>query len=210
MESNKDLVDFLVNSGALRTPEIIYAFLLTDRKDFVPEALKERAYEDVPLPIGRGQTISQPSTVATMTEALRPSKGMKILEIGTGSGYQAAILSIIAGKQGKVITIEMKEEIFALSKNSLGFFENVVLVKGDGSSGYAKEAPYDRIIVTAASPSVPEPLKEQLKSGGIMVIPVGTGVQKMAVVSRTGDMFEEKFIGEFRFVPLLGKHGFSE
>lgn len=210
MDSNEGLVSFLVHSGALRTPEIIEAFLSTNRKDFVPESLKSSAYLDEPLPIGCGQTISQPSTVATMTEALRPERGMKILEVGTGSGYQAAILSRIVGKTGKVVTIERREEMASFSRKNLYGLRNVLQTTGDGSLGYVEEAPYDRIIVTAASPSVPAPLKEQLKKGGILVVPVGRKSQKMYVVTRTAQGFEENTVGEFRFVPLLGKHGFSE
>lgn len=209
METNDELVDYLVLRGVLRSSSIIKAFRHVDRKLFVPGEFSKLAYYDEPLPIGEGQTISQPSTVALMTEFLLPEKGNRVLEIGSGSGYQAALLSRIIGPTGKVITVEMVEKIFNIARKNLNEFGNVETVLCDGSLGYEKESPYDRIIVTAASPGIPAPLKEQLKDGGRMVIPVGKNIQEMTIVTKHNGKFDENRVGEFLFVPLLGKHGFE-
>ena len=144
-----------------------------------------------------------------MTETLEPEPGNRILEVGAGSGYQAAVLAEIVGKKGKVITIERIKELadFA-SKNLLkcGYI-NVVVAEGDGTEGYAKYAPYDRIIVTASSPEIPKPLIEQLKIGGKMVIPVEDGLYAVEKISKTKT--EKAFLGCYAFVPLIGKHGYK-
>ncbi len=210
MRSNNELIDYLIRIGVLKTDYIIKAFREIDRKDFVREEYKIYAYEDIPLPIGFGQTISQPFTVAFMTEALEPKLGQKILEIGTGSGYQAAILAKIVGEKGKVITIERIPELAEFAKENLKKYNitNVEIIVGDGSLGFEKEAPYDRIIVTGAFPQIPNHLLNQLKEEGIIVVPVGYGVQRMKKIIKKRDDIIVLDLGPFRFVPIIGEKGF--
>ena len=198
----EQLIRELVDYGFLKTPEVIEAFRKVPREDFVLPAHREYAYANEPLPLREGQTISQPLTVAAMTEALQPKRGDKILEIGAGSGYQAAILSEIV-KEGRIVTIERLEGLFELAKSNLKNYKNVTVILGDGSLGYPQEAPYDRIIVTASAPQVPEPLIRQLKPGGRMVIPVGSEV---FLIEKTVPI-KETSLGYYVFVPLKGKHG---
>lgn len=207
----KRLIEKMIGEGSLRTPEVINAFKKVPRENFVAPGYKKYAYADEPLSIGSGQTISQPTTVAIMTEALEPKKSQRILEVGTGSGYQAAVLSVIVGKGGKIYTTEIVKNLLESSKKNLRNYKNVKIVNTDGSQGLKKYAPYDRIIVTAAAPSIPKPLQSQLKSGGIMVIPVGGyfSFQKMLVVKKTKEETNIKDIGSFAFVPLIGKYGFK-
>jgi len=204
------LINSLISEGWLKTDIIISAFRKVPREKFVPSELKRFAYVDEPLPIGYGQTISQPLTVAAMTEALGPKKGDKILEVGTGSGYQAAILSEIVGERGKIITTERIPELVNFAKNNLKDYKNVYVVEYDGSKGYPEEAPYDRIIVTASAPKIPEPLIEQLKVNGRMVIPVG---DMMFVVDKVKSSknyeIKKKMIGYYVFVPLIGEYGYK-
>jgi len=150
-----------------------------------------------------GQTISQPYTVAAMTEALQPESGHVILEVGAGSGYQSAILAEIVGEEGRIITIERKKELAEFARKNLAGYKNVVIVEGDGTEGCKKYAPYDRIIVTASSPSIPKSLVDQLKPGGVMVIPVGS---EMFAIKKK-DKIEKTFMGFYSFVPLIGKYG---
>jgi len=208
---NKEtLIRHLIDSGSLKTPEIIKAFKKIPRENFVPEHLKNYAYIDEPLPILAGQTISQPTTIAIMTEALKPKKGNRILEIGAGSGYQSAILSKVVGKDGIIITVERIKEIYEYAKQKLKNYKNVKVVCGDGSCGYGKFAPYDRIIVTASAPQIPKPLKEQLNIDGRLVIPVGAYTQKMMLLIKTKNGFKEFDLGCFVFVKLIGKYGWRE
>ena len=177
---------------------------------FVDEALRERAYEDRPLPIGHGQTISHPSTVAVMTEALEVDRRARVLEIGTGSGYQTAVL---AGLCGNVYSIERIAPLAARARrilDELGHF-NVALQVGDGTIGWNAEAPFDAIIVTAATPRLPAPLFAQLRAGGRLVVPLGDEHTQTLVRYRlTGyGEAEEEIIGECRFVKLVGRYGFS-
>lgn len=210
MLTNEELVRYLVRYGYLKSENIIKTFQEVDRKNFIPEKYHRYAYIDEPIPIGYGQTISAPSIVAMMTELLEPKKGDKILEIGAGSGYQAAILSKIVGDNGKIITIERIPELANFARNNLRNYKNVEIIVGDGTLGYPKEAPYDRIIVTACAPEIPEPLIEQLKEDGIMVIPVGGDVlfQKLYKIRKTKRGIEKEFINYVAFVPLIGEHGF--
>jgi protein-L-isoaspartate(D-aspartate) O-methyltransferase len=175
-----------------------------NRAEFVPDELKSRAWDDSPLPIGHGQTISQPYIVALMTELARVEPGDKVLEVGTGSGYQAAILGKLAGK---VFTIEIvdplaKQATARLKKLGLA---NVTVRSGDGHAGWPEEAPFDAIVVTAAPEKTPPPLIEQLKPGGRLVIPVGKGLQELVVMekSATGRMTERAVL-PVRFVPFTG------
>jgi protein-L-isoaspartate(D-aspartate) O-methyltransferase len=175
------------------------------REDFVPENMRESAYDDNPLPIGNGQTISQPYIVAEMTELLELRGNEKVLEIGTGSGYQAAILSRLAKK---VITIERVKELAEKTGKLLQKkgYKNVEVVFGDGTKGYAKEAPYDAIIVTAAAEKIPKKLIEQLAEGGRLVAPVGPRYHQelIRIIKRNGKL-EEDYHGGVIFVPLIGE-----
>jgi protein-L-isoaspartate(D-aspartate) O-methyltransferase len=185
--------------------------LAIPRHLFVPASIRELAYRDSPLSIGHNQTISQPSTVITMTEALDVSPGQKILEIGAGSGWQAALLAKLVS-HGHVWTVERIKELVEFAKRNLekAGIKNVTVIHGDGSAGLRRHAPYDRIIVTAACPDVPGPLLEQLKVGGKMVIPVGNVyLQRMIVLSKGAEKIERREIGNFMFVPLIGQHGFK-
>jgi protein-L-isoaspartate(D-aspartate) O-methyltransferase len=207
----KGLIESMKRSGALKSKNVIAAFEKVKREDFCLEEYRSSAYEDRPLPIIAGQTISQPTTVAMMTEALKPKLGDKILEIGAGSGYQAAILSEIVGKKGILFTIERIKELVEFARRNLKHHGNVVVLEGDGSGGLKEEAPFDGIIVTAGAPQIPEPLKKQLKIGGRIVIPVGdTFSQNIVVIERISkDKFETTNIGPFVFVPLIGKHAWK-
>jgi len=179
------------------------------REIFVGEALRNRAYEDTPLPIGEEQTISQPFMVALMTELLRLNGDEKVLEIGTGSGYQTAILAELAAK---VFTIERSHNLSRRARQILENegFDNVLTRVGDGTIGWAEFAPYDRIIVTAGAPSVPETLVNQLAEGGIMVIPAGERFQQeLMVITKTASGVETRNGGGCVFVPLIGREGWQ-
>jgi len=210
MATKEDIIKNWISSGIIKDKKVIDAFRKIPREIFVEEKRKEESYGDYPLPIGEGQTISQPTTVAIMTQALELEKGQKVLEIGSGSGYQAAIIAEIIGNEGKVISTEIVPELAKLAQNNLQRLnlKNVKIVHHDGSKGYAKEAPYERIIVTAASPRIPNPLIEQLKEGGIIVVPVGNMLEQVMIKGRKtkGKLIEES-LGDFMFVPLKGKYG---
>ena len=187
--------------------QLIKAFKQVKRENFVLKQYKEQAYQDIPLPILKNQTISQPSTVMLMTNALDLQKNNKILEIGSGSGYQSAILSKLAKK---IYTIEIIPELTKLATKNLKDYKNVKVIQGDGSLGYAKEKPYNRIIVTAACPSIPYELIDQLKPNGILIAPIGTQYQqKMIKITKTKDKIKEEYLGDFIFVKLKGKKGWK-
>jgi len=171
---------------------------------FVPEPQQAQAYDDHPLPIGHGQTISQPYIVGFMTEALGLSGGETVLEVGTGSGYQAAVLAHIAAH---VYTIEIVEPLAEEAKQRLARlgYGNVQVRAGDGYRGWPEAAPFDAIMVTAAAPRIPEALKEQLKDRGRLILPVGDESQELVVVVRSGNRFEERRVLPVRFVPMTGK-----
>lgn len=208
VNTKKDLLDYWKSERVITSKKVLEAFSKVDRVKFVPKYLKEFAYHDIPLHIMDGQTISQPTTVAIMTQALKPKKGDKILEVGTGSGYQAAILSEVVGSGGKVVTIEYLKNLYLYAKKNLKNYKNVKGVIGDGGKGYKPEAPYDKIIVTAASPKVLKPLIKQLKTGGVLVIPVGEVIQDMIKITKKKKGVKKENLGEFRFVPLKGEQGF--
>lgn len=208
MVSKKEsLIREIIEYGYLKTPEIIAAFRKVQREEFVLPEHRDYAYVNEPLPIAAGQTISQPLTVAAMTETLQPAKGQKILEVGAGSGYQAAILAEIVGSKGKVITTEVIPELARFAEENLKRcgYKNVFVILWDGSLGYASEAPYDRIIVTAAAPKIPEPLIEQLKKGGRLVIPIG---DELYVIEKNKEI-RKTFLGYYAFVPMKGKYGYE-
>jgi len=195
------------------------AFMKVPREEFVPPELRKRAYLDTPLPIGHGQTISAPHMVAIMTELLEPRYGDKVLEVGTGSGYQAAILAEIVNpdkkSKGIVYTIERIPQLAEFARRNLektGYIDRVVIIVGDGSKGYSKEAPYDKIIVTAAAPKVPRSLMEQLASPGKMVIPVGTRYEQTLLVIEKDVDGKTRIIESIPcvFVPLIGEEGWKD
>ncbi|MFC1530421.1 protein-L-isoaspartate(D-aspartate) O-methyltransferase [Gemmatimonadota bacterium] len=192
-------------------PKVLMAMRFIPRHFFTEESFWGKAYDDHPLPIGQGQTISQPFMVALMTQALKVEDDHRVLEIGTGSGYQAAILAKLAKK---VFTIERHG---VLAKRAREVFDrldihNIAIRIGDGTIGWSEFAPYDGIVVTAGSPDVPQPLLNQLsEEGGRLVIPVGErGFQRLKVITRTGDRWQTTEDVGCTFVPLVGKHGWAE
>ncbi|MBU2492547.1 MAG: protein-L-isoaspartate(D-aspartate) O-methyltransferase [Bacteroidetes bacterium] len=208
-QEREALVNILKEKG-IKDERVLNAFMDVERHLFVPDIMKYHSYKDVALPIGHGQTISQPYTVAFMTEALNLRPGSKILEIGTGSGYQAAILE----KMGmRVFSIERNNNLY---NTALKLFDSLgiraALRCADGTIGWEEFAPYDGIIVTAGGPTVPEKLKRQLAIGGRMVIPVGDKkTQSMKILNKiSDDEFEIKEMPQFAFVPLIGKEGWKE
>lgn len=204
--TNETLIEELVEDGYLKTPALIDAFKKIDRAAFVPEAEKAHAYENRPLALGHGQTISQPLTVAFMLELLEVKRGEKILDVGTGSGWQTALLAELVGAAGRVVAIERLEELWKFSGENLSRAQllaggTVKLVHGDGSCGYPAEAPYDRIVAAAAGREIPTAWREQVKVGGRIVAPVGEAI---VTLDKTGpDEFEERVFHGFRFVPLV-------
>jgi len=196
----------------LNLSERVYkAMLKVPRHLFVPFNYRDDAYADTPLPIGKDQTISAPHMVAIMCELLDLKEGHKVLEVGTGRGYHAAVVAELIGKKGKVITVERIEELARKAREvleSLGY-TNVRVVVGDGSKGFEEEAPYDRIFVTASAPDVPKPLIDQLKLGGKIVLPIGNFMQNLVIVEKDeGGEIKKKPWGAVRFVPLVGEYGF--
>lgn len=211
MRTNEEMVGYLLRYD-YASARVADAMLKVDRKLFVPPAYSEHAYDDYPLPIGFDQTISAPSIVALMSKEIDARPGMKILEVGAGSGYQAAILAELVGEKGRVVSIERLSQVAEIAKRNLGALGivNAEVVYGDGTNGYGAEAPYDRIMVTAAAPSIPEPLVGQLKDGGKMLIPVGSSYwQELVLVEKSGEGVSQKNILPVMFVPLLGEHGFK-
>jgi len=212
-ERKKQLIENLIRLNALKTSKIIEAFRKISRHKFVTKKYIDSAYEDMALPTIKGSTISQPYTVAFMLEKLQPKKGENILEIGAGSGWQACLLSYCVGEKGNVVTIEIDKEVADFAKENINKLkrENIELVYGDGSVGYENEAPYDKIIYTAAVPKIPETIFKQLKVGGRIVAPIGsTFEQVMTIIDKVSkNKFEEKRLESFLFVPLLGKHGWK-
>lgn len=216
MQSYADLRERLVaeqiEARGVRDPRVLTAMRSVPRELFVPEQLRDEAYDDMALPIGAGQTISQPYIVAYMVEALALQGGEKVLEVGTGSGYAAAVLSRIASE---VFTIERIGELAQLAVTSLADagINNVHVRLGDGTEGWADEAPFSAILVSAGAPGVPNPLMQQLKVGGHLVVPVGADQrhQELVRVTRVGDdKFEHEYFAAVRFVPLIGKEGWAQ
>jgi protein-L-isoaspartate(D-aspartate) O-methyltransferase len=204
------MVENQIIRRGIKDKKVIDAFLKVPRDEFVPENLKEYAYEDSPLPIGEGQTISQPYIVALMTESLKLNGKEKILEIGTGSGYQSAILAEIGCKVYSVERIEALARRAEEILTKLGYKVNIKI--GDGTLGWEEFSPYDRIIVTAASPEIPEPLIEQLSENeGRLIIPVGDRyIQDLILLIKTKDKIEKFNLGGCQFVPLIGKKGWEK
>lgn len=199
-----------IRTRGIRNERLLAVMREIPRHRFVPSHLASRAYDDGPLPIGDGQTISQPYIVAEMTAALRLAGTEKVLEIGTGSGYQTAVLCRLAKEVVTVERISTLQASAEITLLELGV-DNVRFRTGDGSMGIPDEAPFDRIIVTAAAPGVPAPLFEQLTEGGIIVIPIGGRWEQdlVRVTKKSGKELKD-FLGGCRFVPLIGKYGFPD
>jgi protein-L-isoaspartate(D-aspartate) O-methyltransferase len=199
-----------IAARGVRDERVLEAMRAVPRHLFVPAHVVGSAYRDSPLPIGQGQTISQPYIVAYMTELLALRGNERVLEIGTGSGYQAAILGQLAAE---VITVERFPSLAKEASELLAWlgYDNVRVETGDGTLGWPDDAPYDAIIVTAAAPLVPDPLKEQLMDGGHLLAPVGPRwTQQLVRVRRVGDRFHTESLLGVAFVPLIGEHGWQE
>jgi len=210
-KTNADLVEYLSAYGYLRSKNVIEAMRAVDRIFFVSEDMEEYAYEDTPLRIAGSQTISAPHMVAMMCEAAELGENQRVLEIGAGSGYSACIISKIT--KAKVISVERIKELADFAKKNLekAACKNVLVLLGDGTLGYAEEAPYDRIIVTAGAPAAPQPLIDQLKEGGKLIIPIGSRYsQDLMRITKKGKSTQEENLGGCVFVPLIGKYAWGE
>jgi protein-L-isoaspartate(D-aspartate) O-methyltransferase len=226
LESSADkrewLIKRLIEEGVLKKPEVIRAMLKVPREEFVPAELKDHAYMDSPLPTLEGQTISAPHMVAMMCELLELRRGHRVLEVGAGTGYHAAVCAEIVAPQeapeperGHVYAIERFKALVEFATENIrrtSYADRVTIIEGDGTLGHLLAAPFDRILVTAAAPRIPPPLKMQLKDGGRIVIPVGEAysIQDLIVVERSGDVFKEWTYGGCVFVPLFGQYGWSD
>jgi len=206
----KQMVEHQLRNRGIRDPRVLAAMERVPRHRFLPHPDESGAYGDYPLPIGSGQTISQPYMVALMPECLRLTGDEAVLEIGTGSGYQAAILAELARE---VYTVERFAELAERARALLGEagYDNVEVIVGDGSEGYPEAAPYDRIVVTAAAPEIAQPWLDQLKDGGRLVLPLGDRWgQTLTVVTKRGGKMEQESMCGCVFVPLVGKHGWTK
>jgi protein-L-isoaspartate(D-aspartate) O-methyltransferase len=204
----EQMIETIRNYGV--TDERIFeALRKIPRHLFVLEEYQENAYDDFPLPIHESQTISQPYTVAFMIQELELKDGQHVLEIGTGSGWSAAIMQYLIGNEGTVITVERFLSLVEFAKENLHKVHSKAhVILADGSLGYPTRAPYDRIIVTAACPEIPKPFITQLKEGGILIAPVGRLFQTMIKAKKVDGILKTDSLGTFRFVPLKGRHGF--
>jgi protein-L-isoaspartate(D-aspartate) O-methyltransferase len=210
-ELRREMVDAQLVARGIRDPAVLQAMSTVPREAFVPADQVQFAYADAPLPIGQGQTISQPYIVALMTEALEVTPDDRVLEIGTGSGYAAAVLSRIVKE---VCTVERRPELARAAEarfQQLGY-HNIHVHTGDGTLGWTERAPYDGIVVTAGGPAIPEPLLDQLEQGGHLVTPVGPrpDLQELIRVRRSGEgAYRQENLGRVRFVPLVGEAGWK-
>ena len=204
MENKKELLEHLEhNTKVLQDPLVKEAFSKIDRGDFVSEDYLYEAYQDYPLPIGQGQTISQPTTVAFMLEKLEITPGQKILDVGSGSGFTTALLAQMTGEAGEVYAVEKLPELVELGRNNLKkyTFDNAEIFESGEMVGLPEHAPYDRILVSAASRQLPEALVDQLEAGGIIVIPIGESICK--IIKKDDEKLEKKEYPGFLFVPLI-------
>ncbi|MBU0461923.1 MAG: protein-L-isoaspartate(D-aspartate) O-methyltransferase [Nanoarchaeota archaeon] len=208
-EKRKAMVEFQLIERGIKDVRVLEAMQTVPRHEFIPKEFISESYADHPLPVGEGQTISQPYMVALMTEALELKGKEKVLEVGTGSGYQAALLGKLARR---VITIEKKEPLAEKAREALKKlgYENVEVVVEDGTEGYKKEAPFDAIIVTGGAPDIPSPLVDQLKEGGRIVIPIGNyWLQTLYKIKKVKGQFLKQELCDCMFVPLIGKFGWK-
>ncbi len=199
--------------GAGINQRLLEAFEAIPREMFVLPGMKREAYQDTPLPTLRKQSISQPSTVMLMLQALELKPGEKVFELGAGVGYQAALMSILVGEEGKVVTTEIIPELIALAQKNFADIglANIELVETDGSVGYEKEALYDKAIITAACPDIPKAIIDQVKIGGTIIAPVGDLQQQTMIKAVKKEQgLDLEFLGSFVFVPMKGKFGFGE
>jgi protein-L-isoaspartate(D-aspartate) O-methyltransferase len=204
------MIEEQIKARGIMDELVLQAVKDVPRHKFVSESLRDQAYNDYPLPIASGQTISQPYMVALMTACLGLKGGEKVLEVGTGSGYQAAILAQIAAT---VYSIERDQLLARTARQILSDlkYENVIIKVGDGTLGWREFAPFDGIIVTAGSPVVPQPLQDQLQDGGKLIVPVGSSAfQNLMCVEKTGSKVKNKEICGCTFVPLIGDHGWTQ
>src|SRR6202521_2185207 len=205
----RTMIETQIRKRGVSSARVLEAMAAVPRHKFVPFKCRHDAYADKPLPIGGGQTISQPYMVAAMTEALELTGSERVLEIGTGSGYQAAVLSLLARE---VISIESHTSLALAAQERLVRlgFANVHVHNGDGSLGFADSAPYDAILITAAAPEIPPLLASQLRDGGCLVIPVGSQEnQELLQARKEGGVLHSRVLFDCRFVPLLGRYGWS-
>ncbi len=200
--ARKRMVETQLAAQGIRDARVLAAMQRVPRHEFVPERQRAGAYDDRPLPIGHGQTISQPFVVAFMSEALQLDGTERVLEVGTGSGYQAAVLAELAAE---VYTIEIVEELARTATVALAGYPNVHVRAGDGYRGWPEEAPFDAIMVTAAPEHVPQPLIDQLALGGRMILPVGARSQDLVLLERTESGIERREVLPVRFVPMTGE-----
>ena len=205
--ARQEMVARQIRDRGVLSPRVLEAMSTVARHEFVPMVAQASAYSDEPLPIGGGQTISQPYMVALMTDALRLSGTERVLEIGGGCGYQAAVLSLLARE---VVVVELQPALASASRERLARlgYANVRVEEGDGSLGWPGNGPFDAIVVSAAAPAIPPPLSEQLAEGGRLVIPVGSSDRQdlVRIVKRSGGLARESLCA-CRFVPMLGRHG---
>ncbi|MAE13156.1 protein-L-isoaspartate O-methyltransferase [Candidatus Woesearchaeota archaeon] len=210
--AKEQLIRFWKENFHFREQEI-QAFSELNREEFLPEEFREKAYEDRPQPLLRGKTISQPTTVMIMTSALELKPGERVFEVGTGSGYQAAMIGKIVGPSGKVVSTEIIPELVNMGRTHLkkAGITNVVVFEENGAQGHAKEALFDKIIITAACKEFPKPLLEQLKPGGIIVGPVGTREEQEMIkgVKDEQGRLRRELLGPFLFTPMYGSYGFE-
>lgn len=207
-EARQHMVTTQIQNRGVTDENVLAAMRTVPRDEFVPKSMRDQAYDDMPLPIGHGQTISQPYIVGLMSELLALDPAARVLEIGTGSGYQAAILSRLAAE---VYTIEIVEPLAQSAKETLARlgFSNVEVRAGNGWLGWPEAAPFDAIIVTCAPDEIPQALQDQLREGGRLVIPVGPegGVQELYVMEKTDGVISKKSVIPVRFVPMTGQPG---
>ena len=206
----EEMVRSQLEARGIRDPRVLSAFRKVPRHLFVSEALREQAYGDYPLPIGEQQTISQPYIVAEMTQALELGQDDRVLEVGTGSGYQAAILAQIVYR---VYTVERRRTLYMQTRNLFDKlnYHNIVTKYADGTKGWQEESPFDAIVVTAGAPEMPEVLINQLAEGGRLVIPVGDQhTQELIKIYRDKGSIQQTNLGGCRFVKLVGEHGWKE
>ena len=198
-----EMVASQIEARGVRNPRVLEAMRQVERHRFVPPDGQAFAYRDGPVPIGQGQTISQPYIVACMTEVLEPQPTDRVLEIGTGSGYQTAVLADLVAEVHTVVNVERLATRAETILGQLGY-DNIRLRLGNGHHGWPEAAPFDKIIVTAASPKVPQPLLDQLKPGGRMIIPVGRWNQELLLIRHTPDGYQREHVFPVRFVPMTG------
>ena len=210
IRKREEMVRSQIEARGIRDPRVLAAFRMVPRHLFVSEALREQAYGDYPLPIGEQQTISQPYIVAEMTQALELKKDDRVLEIGTGSGYQAAILAQIVYR---VYTVERRRSLYMQARSLFDQlnYHNIVTKYADGTKGWQEESPFDAIAVTAGAPELPDLLVHQLTKGGRLVVPVGNQhTQELIKIYRDREKIQQTNLGGCRFVKLVGEHGWKE